>query len=85
MFVSCLWEIGTVVVESFPHAVVSNLCRLMNDPWEGYPPIDLELLALLRAPIKLEPISPPFSPGHFFNEPITRYKYTTGSVIPSIH
>ena len=50
----------------------------MTDPWEDYPPIDPELIALLRAPIKLEPISPSSSPEHFFSKPMTRYKSAAG-------
>ena len=64
----------------FPLCILSNPCRLMSDPWKGFPPIDPELLALLRSPIKLEPISPPSSPGHFFIEPMTRHKSTSGRV-----
>ena len=49
---------------------------LMTDPREGYPPMDLELLKLLRESIKLEPISPPSSPAYFFQDPMPRFKST---------
>ena len=76
MFVCCSWEIGTIAGRVFPLCSFSNLCRLMTDPWEGYHAP--ELLALLRAPIKLEPISSPSSPGPFFNKPMSHLKSTAG-------
>ena len=48
----------------------------MSDPWADI--LDPELLAILRAPIKLEPVSPPSSPNPIFAPPMSRLKSTAG-------
>ena len=48
----------------------------MSDPW-----VEIsgeELAALLRAPIKIGPISPPSSPNPVFVRPMPRMKHTAG-------
>ena len=56
--------------------ILSNLlCRLMSDPFVEV--LGEELAALLRAPIKLEPLSPS-SPNPVFSNPMSRMKSTAG-------
>ena len=57
--------------------ILSNLlCRLMSDWRVEF--FGKELAAILRAPIKLEPISPPSSPNPLFQTPMSRMKSTAG-------
>ena len=61
---------------SFPYAAFLTLCRLMSDLWADI--LSPELLALLRAPIKLEPVSPPSTPNPVFAPSMPRMKSSAG-------
>lgn len=57
--------------------ILSNLlCRLMSDPFVEI--LGEELAALLRAPIKLESLSPIRSSNPVFEPPMSRMKRTAG-------
>lgn len=57
--------------------LLSNfLCRLMSDPFVEI--LGEELAALIRAPIKLEPLSPSHTPNPIFEPPMSRMKRTAG-------
>ena len=49
---------------------------MMSDPWAEI--LGEEFAAFLRAPIKIEPISPPLSPNPVFAASIPRMKHTAG-------
>ena len=48
----------------------------MSDPWAEI--LGEEFAAFLRAPIKIEPISPPLSPNPVFAPPMSRMKLMAG-------